>query len=139
MRKPHVLSSRQMKGDSEAAVVEVSHCREIGSKHLALAILKLLDEELDVLGDDLCGVLLAVACLLTGPTITSARRSRLYPYLNISRPASSRYHRRFDLLGFPQPAIAGVSGYWVTGSFCGLPYVGNLLQENEQSETGNGG
>src|ERR1035437_5077348 len=52
---------------AKAVIVEASHCCEIGSERLALALFKLLNEELDVLCNDLlCGVLLAVTCLLSG-------------------------------------------------------------------------
>jgi hypothetical protein len=45
--------------------VETGHCAEVGGERLALALLKLLDQVLDVLGNDLLrGSLLAADFLL---------------------------------------------------------------------------
>ncbi len=55
---------RNGKDVAKAVIVKTGHCIEIGSERFALALLKLLDQVLDVLSDDLLSRgLLAVAAL----------------------------------------------------------------------------
>jgi hypothetical protein len=63
---------RDGKNVAERVIVETGHCIEIGGERLTFALLKLFDQMLDVLGDDLLrGGLLTVAALRR---ITAVRR-----------------------------------------------------------------
>src|ERR1035438_54372 len=63
---------RDGKNVSETVIVEAGHCAKVGCERFALALLKLLDQMLDVLSDDLLrGGLLAADFLLAAAVVVA--------------------------------------------------------------------